>query len=120
MRTSWTNVGYARAVFAGIFGLGTTIWPMSPQAQEFGSATWMVLSIVTALGFIAAVIFADRHTAVAKTILVVGAVVRIVNGIAFGRFAEMGAGALLIDLVPAILALGAAFLIGAIRRRAFP
>lgn len=118
-RFSRSNLGVLLAVLAAVLSLAIVVWPVASQAQE-GSTAWLILSIVTGLGFGAAAGLADRHLATAKGLLFLGAAVRLVSAFVSGALAEAGLSAFLFDLAPAVLALAAAFTIGPVRRHAAP
>jgi len=73
--------------------------------------------------FLLAAYLADRHTAIARTLLIVFGVCMLASGIYFGSIAGGGGRSLLAviaDVLPSILALAAAATIGPIDRRAYP
>jgi hypothetical protein len=122
MRVSGANIGLVLAVVAGCVAIGQAIWPGSPpQAESLNF--WLPLTILAGAGFFFGAVLADRHTALAKVLLIGGGVLLIVSGIYFGAVAGGGtrsAFALLADLAPGLLGIAAGVLIGPIRREAMP
>ena len=116
MRYTRADAGLALAIVASMMALMMVAWPAAPQAQEFGSAQWFVLSTITGGLFLGAAFIVDRFTMVARGLLVLGAVARIVSGLIFGRFSDLGALTTLFDVLPALLAIAAAAMIGPVVR----
>lgn len=127
MRFSWGNMGVLLAVFAGMLAIGFTVWPVvagrgaeaGQGAQVLGSPLWLLASGLTGAFFLLAAGLVDRHVTLARGLLWVGIIARVVSGLAVGGLSGSPL-ALLLDVLPALLALGAAFSIKPIRRQAFP
>ena len=122
MRVSGANIGLVLAVVAGCVAIGQAVWPGTPpQAESLNF--WLPLTIVSGAAFLLAGVLVDRHTALAKAILIVGGLGLIASGIYFGAVAGGGARsafALLADAAPGVVAIAAGILIGPIRRNAIP
>jgi hypothetical protein len=120
MRVRWNNVGLALAILAGLTTLAFTQWPIQPpQARGSEGALWGVGAWIIGLAFIASAFLAHTRPWLARAILVVGAVALLASGMTLGRtwqVWQMGALAALFDMLPAMLALMAAALIGSIEQ----
>lgn len=115
MRFHKHNVGVMMAIVAGLLAFGVALWPFgAPQTRTAVGDLWLALVALCALAFLAAAFLVDRLPALARLLLAGGGVALALSGGLFGLLfgpAEARLAAV-IDLVPAILALVAAFLIG--------
>ncbi|MDQ3811557.1 MAG: hypothetical protein M3336_14840 [Chloroflexota bacterium] len=122
MRISTSNVGLALAVVAGVAALGRAVWPGSaPQAETLNF--WLPLTVLSGCAFLVAAIVADHHTALARGLLAIGGLGLVASAVYFG-FAAGGGGrstaAVVVDLLPGLLALVSAVTIGRVQRGAIP
>ena len=112
------NLGAVLALLAGFITIGVNVWPLVPASGRGDLAPdWKLLAFPIGAAYLAAFFLADRRWKVAKLILVAAALVQILTALTFGRSYEAQAGLSgqligAIDLLPAALALIAAFLIG--------
>lgn len=122
MRISSNNVGVLLAVLAGCTSLAETVWPGSaPQAESLN--VWLPLAIVVGCGFLLAAFLADRHTGIARLVLLIGGVCLVASGAYFGMLSGGGGRSLLAvvaDLGPGVLAIISGLLIGPIQRHVAP
>ena len=120
MTIRWHNVGIALAILAGLTSLGFATWPIQPpQGRGNEGAMWGVGVYVVGLAFIASAFIAHTRPWLAKAILAVGAVALLVSGLIFGQtwsVWQMGSLAAFFDVLPAVLALVAAAIIGPIQQ----
>jgi len=116
------NVGLVLAVLAGVTSIAEAIWPGSaPQSQTLNF--WLPLAVISGCAFLFSAYLADRHTFVARMLLLVFGLALLASGIYFGWLSGGGARgtwALIADLLPAMCALAAAATVGRINRDAFP
>ena len=121
-RVSSANVGLALAVLAGCVAIGQAVWPGSPpQAESLNF--WLPLSLLSGAAFLLGAILADRYTVLSKALLGLGGLALIASGIYFGAISGGGSRSFwstVADLLPGLLGLAAAVLIGPVRRRAMP
>ena len=120
MRIRWNNIGIALAIVAGLTALGFGIWPIQPpQGRGEIGVAWGIGVYVVGTAFIVSAFVAHARPWLARAILLVGAVALLGSGLTFGRtwsVIQLGALAALFDVLPAILALAAAALIGPIEQ----
>lgn len=112
------DVGVLLAIFAGLFLVGLALFPVvAPQARE-GSNLWLIGAVVIGTAFVAAPFLVGISTLAARVILLGGALTLAGSGLLFWQAfgGDRGLLALLVDVVPAIMAAVAAFLIGPIQR----
>ncbi len=114
MRFHKHNVGVMLAIVAGLLGFGYALWPITPQTRTASSEVWLLVVTLSTTAFLAAAFVVDRLPAVSRLLLVGGAVALVASGSLFGMLFGGGEARLaaLIDLVPAVLALIAAAIIG--------
>ncbi len=114
MRFHKHNVGVMLAIVAGLLGFGYALWPITPQTRTASSEVWLLVVTLSTVAFLAAAFVVDRLPAVSRLLLVGGAVALVISGSLFGMLFGGGEARLaaLIDLVPAVLALIAAAIIG--------
>ena len=120
MTIRWHNVGTALAILAGLTGLGFATWPIQPpQGRGDVGAVWGVGVYVIGLSFILSAFLAHSRPWLARAILLVGAVMLLASGFLFGNAwsaFQLGPVAAIFDVLPALLALAAAALIGPIEQ----
>ena len=92
---------------------------MAPQA-DVGSDSWLFAAFVIGLAFLFSAYNADRNPELSRIILAIGGVALIGSGLFFGSILGGNLLAAAIDIVPAVIALVAATMIGPIRRGVFP
>lgn len=110
-----SNLGGLLAIIAGLVAVGVTIWSIVPQATvTTAGPVWRLAAFAAGVGFLVSAFLADARPGWSKVILVAGALVLATSAVVFGGLLSGGwAGyAVLIDLLPAVLALVAAVLIG--------
>jgi hypothetical protein len=112
------NVGAILALLAGLFTLGVRIWPVAPPQSHGPLGTfWAIGVTVAAAMYLLGFWLADTRQALARAVLIGGALIHLgVSILAVtlvdAQQAAPGPLAMLFDVVPAIMALIAAFLIG--------
>ena len=112
------NVGAILAILAGVMTLGFKMWGIAvPQARGDLGFFWGILAVVIGAAYLWGFFSADKHWQRARTILFAAAGIHILTGLASGLFADAQGlsgmfPAALYDLVPAAIAIAAAFLIG--------
>ena len=112
------NLGAILALLAGLFTLGVRVWPVAPPQSHgpLGTA-WAVGAVVVAAMYLLGFWLADRRQALARALLIAGALIQIGGGLLAGGLVDaQGAApaplAMLFDVVPAVMALVAGFVIG--------
>lgn len=112
------NIGAILALLAGLFTLAVRTWPVAPPQSHgpLGTA-WAIAVTVAGVLYLLGFWFADRRQGLARGILIVGALLHLGIGLAAGTIVDAqqaapGPLAMMFDLVPAVMAFIAAFLIG--------
>jgi hypothetical protein len=111
------QVGPVLALLAGVFTLAVRTWPIAPpQGRGSVGTAWFICATIAGALYIAGFFLSDRHWKQARLVLVCGAVLHLV--VSFLAAALVDAqdiapmpATMLFDVVPAIVALVAAFLI---------
>ena len=108
------NVGVMLAIVAGLLGFGYALWPITPQTRTASSEVWLLVVTLSTAAFLAAAFVVDRLPAVSRLLLVGGAVALVNSRSHIGMLFGGGEARLaaLIDLVPAVIALISAAIIG--------
>jgi hypothetical protein len=110
------QVGPILALLAGVITLAFRTWPIAvPQGRGTLGTSWFIAATVVGVVYIVGFFLADTRWKLARTVLVVAAVVHIVIGLGFGSSVQAqeiapGLLSMLYDLVPAAMALIAALL----------
>ncbi len=111
----FNNVGIALAIVAGLIAIGFTQWPVA-QPQGHGRAAWWAVSVwIVGFGNIAAAFLADRYPMVSKSLLTLGALWLAGSALVAAevfRQPTLSWLAVMLDMLPAAIALVAAVLIG--------
>jgi len=112
------NIGAILALIAGLFTLAIRTWPVAPP-QSHGplGTTWAIMVTIAGVFYLLGFWFADRRQGVSRLLLIAGALMQLGIGIMANMMVDAqdvapGPLAMLFDVVPAILAFVAAFLIG--------
>jgi hypothetical protein len=111
------QAGPLMALIAGLFTLAVRTWPIAvPQGRGSPGVGWFLGATVVGALYIAGFFLADRHSRRARSLLIIGGVAHLIIGFASGALVEAhgfapAPSALFFDLVPAVVALIAAFLI---------
>lgn len=111
------QAGPVLALLAGVITLAIRTWPIAvPQGRGMLGTTWFLAATLIGVAYIVGFFLADRRWQLARTVLVLAAVVHLVVGFGSGAIVQVddlapGPLAMLFDVVPALLALVAAFLI---------
>ncbi|MCC6174372.1 MAG: hypothetical protein IT305_03620 [Chloroflexi bacterium] len=111
---------------AAAFTLALFFFPIAvPQARGQFGISWGIGVILVTIGYLAGFVLADNRPGLARTILVIVAVLQILGGVVSGIEVtdnDIGHGALasLYDVIPAFVALVAAFLIHKVGRSERP
>ena len=121
-RVSGHNVGVLLAVLAGCAELVEAVWPGSaPQSESLNF--WLPLSVVSGCAFLLAAFMVDRHTVLARALLLVFGIGLVGSGVYFGLLSGGGtrsALAVAADLAPGLAALVAGLMIGPVERHVTP
>jgi len=111
------QVGPLMALVAGLFTLAVRTWPIAvPQGRGSPGAGWFLGATIVGALYITGFFLADRHWRRARSLLIIAGVAHLIIGFASGALVEAqdlapAPAALFFDLVPAVVALIAAFLI---------
>lgn len=120
MRFDKNNIGVYLAVLAGFIAFGIALWPFgAPQTPTQAGQVWLLVPFGAAVAFLAAAFLADRSATTSRILLIVGALALFASGVFSSGLIE-GQGttlAVTLDIVPGLVALVAAFLIGPMRTR---
>lgn len=112
-----SQIGAIMALFAGVLTLAERVWPIAaPQARGSAGAAWALITVAIAVVYLGSFFLADRRWKMARVVLVSAAVVHLIVGLWSGTIVGLqvqpaGVWALVFDVVPALVALVAAFLI---------
>ncbi len=119
MRFRRQDYGALLAIVAGLFLIATTFWPPAPTQATAGewSGIWTVGAYIIGAAFIAAPFIADRSLPLARVLLIGGGVILLGSAFLFGRVFGGGVYSAIFDLLPAILAIVAGWLVGPMRAR---
>jgi len=111
------QVGPVLALLAGVITLGIRTWPIAtPQGRGTLGTFWFLAATLVGALYVSGFFLSDRRWKLARAVLIGGAVLHAAVALASGLTVNAqeiapGLGALLFDLVPATLAIVAAFLI---------
>ena len=119
-RLKHTNAGAVLAIAAGLFSLAVTTWPTPVAYGTRGdlTAAWAAAVRLMGVVMVAAPFIASlwpNRLALAKSVLAVAGLALIATAV-MSQFAGGGPAELLLDAVPGVLALVAAWLLGPLRR----
>jgi hypothetical protein len=111
------NLGVVLALLAGFITIGVNVWPMIPASGR-GDVTpvWRLIGFPIGGVYLASFLLADRRWSLARLLLAAAALAQILAAFTLGRSYEAMAGLSgqiigVTDLLPAIMALVAAFCI---------
>ena len=113
----YAQVGPLMALFAGLFTLAVRTWPIAtPQGRGTVGVAWFVCATIAGACYVAGFFLSDRHWKRARIILVSAALLHLFVGfLAAMQVDAQGVApasqSLFFDVVPAVAALIAAFLI---------
>jgi hypothetical protein len=118
---SWRHAqpGPILALLAGLFTLAIRTWPIAvPQGRGAVGTAWFVVATLAGALYIAGFFLSDRNWKRARLVLVCGALLHLIVGVLAGLQVDAqgvapAPRAMLFDVVPAVVALVAAFLISA-------
>jgi drug/metabolite transporter (DMT)-like permease len=112
------NVGAVLALLAGLITAAVVVWPGNISAgQSDAQPIWRFMALAAGVGYVVSFRYADSNQKLSKALLVLGAFVQTVVAVTLAGWLErattIGSGNLssLFDILPAVLALGAALLI---------
>ena len=111
------QIGPILALLAGVFTLAVRTWPIAvPRERGPYGLAWLIGDTVAGALYIVGFVLADRHWRRARGVLIRGAILQLVVGVLAAALVSSelnGPGPLsaLYDVVPAVVALIAAFLI---------
>jgi len=111
------QVGPLLALFAGLFTLAVRTWPIAtPQGRGTVGTAWFICATIAGVLYLAGFWFSDTRWKQARVMLICGAVLHLlVSFLASYLVDAQGVApaweAMLFDVVPAVLAIVAAFLI---------
>lgn len=112
------NFGAILTLLAAVFTLGVFFWPITiPQGRGTLGVAWGLGAVVVAAGYLAGFFLADKHWSLARTVILIAAAAHILGGLSSALIADAEelAPALLaslFDVLPAIVAIIGALLIG--------
>jgi hypothetical protein len=111
------QVGPVLALLAGVFTLAVRTWPIAPpQGRGSVGTAWFICATIAGALYVAGFFLSDRHWKQARLVLVCGAILHLVVSFLAAMLVDAqeiapAPTAMLFDVVPAIVALVAAFLI---------
>ncbi len=116
---SWRHAqpGPIMALLAGLFTLAVRTWPIAvPQGRGAIGSAWFIVATLAGVLYLAGFFLSDRNWKRARLVLVCGAILHLIVGVLAGLAVDAQAiapapQAMLFDVVPAVVALIAAFLI---------
>jgi hypothetical protein len=116
---SWRHAqpGPLLALLAGLFTLAIRTWPIAvPQGRALTGGAWFIGATLAGVLYIAGFFLSDRNWKRARLILICGALLHLIVGVLAGlvvdaRDVAQAPQAMLFDVVPAVVALIAAFMI---------
>jgi hypothetical protein len=122
MRVGRHNLGTILAILAGLWAIAFAVWPVVPLPAHGETGTgWGVTVWVIGAAFILAAFLGDQHTVIARAILFIGSALLIASALVFGQIASalgLDFARAAVELLPALMAVIAGFLIGPIERSA--
>jgi hypothetical protein len=105
--TRLSDFALATGVFAAVVSWIGSVFPILPGSDFFGSAGWLITSLVTALFLTFGTLYGASHLNRAVVLLAAGLLVRAVGGLFYGVDASRPAVALLF-VSPLVLGVAAA------------
>jgi hypothetical protein len=111
------QAGPLLALLAGVFTLAIRTWPIAtPQGRGTVGTAWFICATIAGLLYVAGFFLSDRHWKQARVVLVCGAVLHLLVSFLASMTVDAQAVApapttMLFDVVPAVVAIIAAFLI---------
>jgi len=112
------NVGAILTLLAGLFTLGTVMWPIAvPQGRGYLGTAWGLGAAAIGIAYLVGFFLADKHWSRARAVILIAAVLHILGGLASGILADAqelapAFAASLFDIAPAIVAIVGGLLIG--------